>query len=116
MKLETFLARRYLSSQRGKGLSVITWIALAGVVVGVMSLICVLAVMSGFEKELRTKILGNNAYILVRLTTSATLDEFNDVIGAIRKLPRVGSAMPVIYGEGFILSPRGESEGVLLKG
>lgn len=118
MNLEVFLARRYLSSQRGKGLSVITWIALAGVVVGVMSLVCVLAVMSGFDRDLREKILGNNAHILVQFSDAhGPLKEVLDSnLQEIRKTPGVASAMPVIYGEGFILSPHGDSEGVILKG
>ncbi|MDB5038696.1 MAG: hypothetical protein JWQ35_2224 [Bacteriovoracaceae bacterium] len=121
MSLEAFLARRYLSGRKGSGLSVITWIALAGVIVGVMSLICVTAVMSGFEKELRTKILGNNAHILVSLGSSlkgknGETRSREVVLNEIRKLPGVDSAMLVLYGEGFILSPAGQSEGVALRG
>lgn len=115
MSLEAFLARRYLSSRKGWGLSVITWIALAGVVVGVMSLVAVLAVMSGFERELRTKILGNNAHILVSVKGRMTRS-IEQVAEAIRALPKVDSAMVVLYGEGFILSPTGQSEGVVLRG
>lgn len=115
MNLEAFLARRYLSSQKGSGLSVITWIALSGVVVGVMSLVCVLAVMSGFDKELRQKILGNNAHIIVQLD-DADPKGLEDGLQKIRSTKNVGSAMPVVYGEGFILSPTGDSEGVILKG
>jgi lipoprotein-releasing system permease protein len=119
MSLEAFLARRYLSSRKGWGLSVIAWIALAGVIVGVMSLVTVLAVMSGFERELRTKILGNNAHILVSLggrNRSADSRSPEAVVEAIRKLRGVDSAMLVLYGEGFILSPSGQSEGVVLRG
>ncbi|MBN8555656.1 MAG: ABC transporter permease [Deltaproteobacteria bacterium] len=117
MKLEIFLARRYMSSHRG-GLSVITWIALAGVIVGVMSLVAVLAVMSGFEKELRAKILGNNAHILVQIRDipKTQPEVLEKTINKIRSVDGVASAMPVIYGEGFILSSSGDSEGVLLKG
>jgi lipoprotein-releasing system permease protein len=118
MKLELFLARRYLSSRGGSGLSVITWIALAGVVVGVMSLVTVIAVMSGFEKELRAKILGNNAHILVQVhdLPRSQPEAMDEILQKIRNTEGVASAMPVIYGEGFILSPEGDSEGVLLKG
>ncbi len=115
MNLEFFLARRYLSSHRGRGLSIITWIALAGVIVGVMSLVSVLAVMSGFDRELRAKILGNNAHILVQIPDAVAKD-LPSILKKIEGTSGVGSAMPVIYGEGFILSPSGESEGVLLKG
>jgi lipoprotein-releasing system permease protein len=104
MNLEIFLARRYLSSHRGRGLSVITWIALAGVVVGVMSLVGVLAVMSGFDRDLREKILGNNAHILVQFSDAhGPIKEVLDSnLDHIRKTDGVASAMPVIYGEGLI--------------
>jgi lipoprotein-releasing system permease protein len=117
--LEAFLARRYLSAKKGWGLSVITWIALAGVVVGVLSLVTVLAVMSGFERELRTKILGNNAHILVSVKLprgDSTVRSPGEVVEAIRMLKGVDSAMLVLYGEGFILSRTGQSEGVVLRG
>lgn len=118
MNLESFLARRYLSSQRGRGLSVITWIALAGVIVGVMSLVAVLAVMSGFDRDLREKILGNNAHILVQFSDAhgPMKEVLESNLDQIRKTKGVASAMPVVYGEGFILSSHGDSEGVILKG
>ena len=118
MRVEYFLARRYLSSQRGRGLSVITWIALAGVIVGVMSLVTVLAVMSGFEKDLSGKILGNNAHIIVNAfqNDQPGRPSFRDLLKRIEKFPGVASVMPVIYGEAFALSPEGGSEGVFIKG
>ncbi len=67
MKYEFFMAARYLRS-RGQHafISLITFISMGGVAVGVMALIVVIAVMAGFENHLRTKILGINAHILVR--------------------------------------------------
>jgi len=114
MRLEFFLARKYLSSHRGRGLSVITWIALLGVIVGVMSLVATLAVMSGFEQELRSKILGNNAHIVVS-AFSRSEDFFEEVTREVEATPGVASAMPVVYGEAFLLSPKGGSEGAFVK-
>jgi lipoprotein-releasing system permease protein len=58
-RLYGYIARRYLSSRRGRGfLSLITWIAIGGVAVGVMALIVVIAVMSGLQTDLREKIIG----------------------------------------------------------
>lgn len=117
MKLEFFLATKYLSSHKGRGLSVITWIALLGVIVGVMSLITVLSVMSGFEKELREKILGNNAHVIVNAFSSESSDskEFNKLLKEVEAFPGVASAMPVFYGEAFLLSSQGGSEGAFIK-
>lgn len=118
MRFEVFLAKRYMSSRKGSGLSVITWIALAGVIVGVASLVTVLAVMSGFDRDLRAKILGNNAHILVQISEGASSNsqEVTKLLNNVRNTPGVESAMPVIYGEGFILSPSGGAEGVFIKG
>jgi lipoprotein-releasing system permease protein len=114
-RLEFFLALRYMSSTRGRGLSVITWIALLGVVVGVMSLTTVLAVMSGFERDLKEKILGNNAHLMMSrvVGSEVTLEE---TLESLKKNPLVDSAMKVSYGEAFLLGLGGSSEGAFLKG
>ena len=63
---EVFISLRYLKAKRRqRSLSVIAFISIAGVAVGVMALIVVMAVMSGFEFDLRNKILGTNAHIWV---------------------------------------------------
>lgn len=117
MAIEFFLARKYLSSQGGRGLSVITWIALAGVIVGVMSLVAVLAVMSGFDESLRSKILGNNAHIIMSVYPSEASDaqSFEAVLNEVKENKKVSSAMPVFYAEAFFLSPTGDSEGAFIK-
>ena len=99
-------------------MSVITWIALAGVTVGVMSLVTVLAVMSGFEKDLRNKILGNNAHIFIDAfrTDHSGDPAFTKILDKVRQTPGVEAAMSVVYGEGFLLSPGGGSEGAFIKG
>ena len=59
LPFELLIGLRYLRSKGGRGfLSLLTVIAMAGMAIGVMALIVVLAVMSGFEDELRSKILG----------------------------------------------------------
>ncbi|TVQ77657.1 MAG: ABC transporter permease [Bradymonadales bacterium] len=118
MNLELFLARKYLSSKGGRGLSVITWIALIGVMVGVMSLITVLSVMSGFERELREKMLGNQAHINIQLRSSLLGGRLTpkQVLEDLKSHPDLKSAMPVVYGEAFLLSSSGASEGVAIRG
>ena len=66
MKYEWFIGLRYLKAKRKQTfISIITVISIAGVMVGVMALIIVLAVMSGFEKTLKEKILGTYAHIVL---------------------------------------------------
>jgi lipoprotein-releasing system permease protein len=67
MNFELFIALRYLKAKRKQAfISLITFISIAGVAVGVMALIVVIAVMTGFESHLRTKILGINSHILIK--------------------------------------------------
>ncbi|OPL10576.1 MAG: ABC transporter permease [delta proteobacterium ML8_D] len=67
MNFECFIALRYLRAKRKQAfISLITLISIAGVAVGVMALIVVIAVMTGFENHLRTKILGINSHISVK--------------------------------------------------
>lgn len=117
MSLEWWLAGKYLGSKKGKGLSVISWIALFGVIVGSMSLVCVLAVMSGFEKELRSKILGNNAHLLINsfVLGEDRQKEFQDLLGIVRSADHVESAMAVIYGEAFLLGSASQGEAAFIK-
>jgi lipoprotein-releasing system permease protein len=64
--LHWYIARHYLGAGRGRGLlSLITWIALGGVTVGVTALIVVIAVMTGMQKDLRAKILESTPHIFV---------------------------------------------------
>lgn len=113
--LEFFLALRYMSGHKGRGLSVISWIALLGVIVGVMSLTTVLGVMSGFERDLKEKILGNNAHIMVQRIPGRE-GSIEAAMAEVRKDPLVDSAMKVTYGEAFLLGAGGSSEGAFLKG
>ena len=65
-RLDWYIARRYLSARRkGRLLSLITWIALSGVIVGVSALVVVIAVMAGMQNDLKAKILGSTAHVMV---------------------------------------------------
>src|SRR3972149_11708517 len=62
-----FIALRYFKAKkRHKGISINTLISIGGVAVGVMALLVVLSVMSGFHEDLQKKILGANAHIIIR--------------------------------------------------
>ena len=65
MRWELFVGLRYLRARRRTFLSLISFISLLGVVIGVATLDIVLAVMTGFEQDLRDKILGMNPHIVV---------------------------------------------------
>jgi lipoprotein-releasing system permease protein len=68
MNYEWFIGLRYLKAKRKQAfVSIITVISIAGVMVGVMTLIIVLAVMNGFEKTLKQKILGTQAHLVFKV-------------------------------------------------
>jgi len=118
MKLEWFIARRYLSSRRGaRFLSLITLIAMGGVFVGVMALIVVTAVMTGLQNDLREKILGTNPHIwLTSYGDNMELDGWQGVIARVREVPGVEAAAPFVHTEVGLGNLGGYAEGAILRG
>ena len=100
MSYEIFIAKRYLKSKRKTGfISLITYISIGGVMVGVAALIIVLSVMNGFEQEVRTRIVGTDAHI--RLTTfyNRGISDYKNVISQVRHLRHVVGITPFVYWE-----------------
>ncbi len=89
---ELFLGLRYLKP-KGTFVSVITLISLAGVTIGVWVLIVVIAVMSGFDRELRSKLMGMQAHVTV---SGGLIENGEEVIAVARSLPRVKAASPFV--------------------
>lgn len=113
------IARRYLSSRRGKGfLSLITLIAIGGVAVGVMALIVVIGVMSGLQTDLREKILGANAHgIVLEMGAAGRMESWRSVLNFVSEDPDVVAAAPFIYTEVGLNPPGGSyGEGAVLRG
>ncbi len=118
MKLEWFIARRYLSSRRGaRFLSLITLIAIGGVLVGVTALIVVTSVMTGLQSELREKILGTNPHIwLTTYGEAMRMDDWPQVVERVRQIPGVAAAAPFIHTEVGLRNPGGHAEFAILRG
>lgn len=97
-RLDWYIARRYLAARkRGRFLSLITWIALGGVTLGVMALVIVISVMNGMQEELRAKILGSNPHVLVLQTgTSLRMDGWEQVLERVRTVDAVVGAAPFV--------------------
>jgi lipoprotein-releasing system permease protein len=96
--LDWYIARRYLASKkRGRLLSLITWIALGGVTVGVTALIVVIGVMTGMQEDLRAKILGSTPHILVlQQGTALRMEEWRPVMDSVRAVPGVVAVAPFV--------------------
>ncbi len=115
MTFEWFVSLRYLRAKRKqKFISLISIISVLGVAVGVMALIVVLSVYTGFTEGLRDQIIGINAHILIQ-RFSGSIPKAEAVIKQIKSVPGVKDATPLIYSQALISSGR-NSTGVALRG
>ncbi|MBU5638249.1 lipoprotein-releasing ABC transporter permease subunit [Geomonas sp. Red69] len=115
MPFELFIGLRYLKAKRKSTfISLITLISVAGVALGVMALIIVLAVMTGFEEDLKDKILGTNAHIVV-LNGLGAVQDYPQVMKKLEGVDGVVAATPFIYNQ-VMLSTGKNVSGVVLRG
>ena len=115
MSYEFFVSLRYLRAKRKQVfVSVITFISVAGIFLGVAALIIVLAVMNGFETDLRNKILGINSHIVL-MEYNGTMKQYPQVIKNIEDVPGVVASTPFIYSQAMVKSGNSAS-GVVLRG
>jgi len=113
MKYEYFIGRRYLmAKQRQTFISLITLLSIAGVMVGVMALIVVIAVMSGFESDLKSRILGGQAHVVL-LRYGGAFTDYGAVMRRVEDTPGVEGATPFIYTQIMLRSADGTSGAVL---
>ena len=116
MKFELFMSLRYLKAKRKQTfISLITWISILGVAVGVMALIVVLSVMTGMQNELRDKILGTYSHIVVLNSLKPTIRDSGELIKKIESNPHVKAAAPYIHKE-IMVSSSLRSAGAILRG
>ena len=109
------VALSHLRSRRSEaGINVITTVSILGVTIGVTALIMVLAVMEGFEIDLRDKILGSNAHLVV-LNYEGNFDLGDDTLDRIENIEGIAAAAPFVYSEMMIRSTQGAA-GVVFKG
>jgi len=116
LPFELFVGLRYLRSKGRRGaLSLLTLIAMAGMALGVMALIVVIGVMSGAEEELRGKILGTTAHVLVLDTLGQGIQDPDGAVRVVRQHPEVQAAAPFVVQQ-IMLSHEGAATGVVLRG
>jgi lipoprotein-releasing system permease protein len=114
MKYETSIGLRYLRSKRKEAfISFTTWISVAGIAIGVMALIVVIAVMTGFQDEIRDRILGINPHILV-LDMRGEIRDPAKVVETIKGTPGVTGAFPFTALQAMVQSGR-QLSGVAVK-
>jgi len=112
---QLFIALRYLKSKkRNKGISFNTAISIGGVALGVMALLVVLSVMSGFQEDLQKKILGANAHAIV-LSYKGGIEDYSAIEKKIKADPRIISASPFVLGQVMVSSGK-KAHGVFMRG
>ncbi len=117
-KLELQIAWRYLRSRRGsKLLSLISIIAIGGVMVGVSALIIIIGVMNGLQHDLREKILvGSPDIRVLSFGEDLKVTDWPSVLAKVRKQPGVVTAAPFVLTEGVMSGGHDYSSGAYIVG
>ncbi|UCD86071.1 MAG: lipoprotein-releasing ABC transporter permease subunit [Deltaproteobacteria bacterium] len=98
-----FLFLAVFSKKKHPFIPIITFISIAGVMAGVMALIVVLSVMTGFEEELKSKILGTNSHIVV-LNHNGAIEDYRHLLEVSERFPGVEAASPFIFNQVMLTS------------
>jgi lipoprotein-releasing system permease protein len=114
MPFELRIALRYLTARRKQAfISLISFISVLGVAVGVMALFIALGLMTGLQSEIRAKILGATAHVSVFKGRNDPFDNYREVVTAVRQVPGVLGSAPTVYGKVLLKSPTGSAVATL---
>lgn len=114
MPFEVLVALRYLRARRKAGISLTSFLTVAGVMLGVAALTVVTSVWNGFESAFLDKLLGINAHAVV-LRRNDIFRDYDQVAKALSDRPGIEHVTPFVYSEVIVQSPRGV-QGVAIKG
>ncbi len=115
MDYETLIGLRYLRSKRKEAfISFTTWISVVGIAIGVMAIIVVIAVMTGFQDEIRARILGINPHILV-MDMGGEIRNPGEIVSKIKQIPGVSRAFPFTAFQAMVQNGK-QLSGVAIKG
>ena len=110
MRFEFFIAARYLRAKRRQAVvGVITVISIAGVAVGVASLIIALAITNGMRRDLQDRLVGSTAHVELMRVQSDGIRDWRALTERLRQMPHVTAAAPGLYGQ--VLVSRGARSG-----
>ncbi|MGO8879646.1 MAG: lipoprotein-releasing ABC transporter permease subunit [Desulfomonilaceae bacterium] len=116
LPLELWVGLRYIRAKRKQAfISVISAFGVLGVMLGVMTLIIVLGVMNGFERDLKDKILGTVSHLVVMNNSTRSIADWTQLMDRIKSLNGINAVTPYIYGQAM-LSSRGRVRGVIVRG
>lgn len=113
---ERMIAWRYLRARRRETfISVIAGFSFTGIMLGVATLIIVMAVMNGFRAELLSRILGINGHLIMQ-PIDRPLDDYADLIKRIDGISGIRFAIPVVEGQALVQGNVGAGNGALIRG
>lgn len=113
---ERMVAWRYLRSRRKEAfISVIAGFSFVGIMLGVATLIIVMAVMNGFRAELIDRILGVNGHMIVQ-SIDQPLNDYDELAVKLAALEGVRAAVPLVDGQTLASGYRGVGTGALVRG
>jgi lipoprotein-releasing system permease protein len=114
---ERAVAGRYLRARKGERfVSIIATFSLAGIALGVATLIVVTSVMSGFQTELVSRFLGVNGHVTIEAYAGQKIDNYEDLTRRIRALSGVSSALAMLDGQVLLTTASNASSGGLVRG
>ena len=118
MRFETFVAFRYLRAKRkNRFISLISLISVAGVSVGVITLIVVLGVMTGFNVALRNTIIGNRAHLNIIDPRGYAIEDYRAAIEEIEKVvPEIQASGPFLHVQALLENRGGRKSGRVTSG
>lgn len=115
-RFEWMLAGRYLRARRRESfISVVSGFSLAGIALGVATLIVVMAVMNGFRIELMDRVLGVNGHIMIYGTADGRLYDFDRTADLVESLEGIERVAPIVQGQ-VMASANDVSSGALVRG
>src|ERR1700756_5363195 len=105
---ERAVAGRYLRARKGERfVSIIAIFSLVGIALGVATLIVVTSVMSGFQTELVSRILGANGHIGIEAYAGKKIGDYEPLVERLRAIPGVVSVLPVVDGQALLTTDHG---------
>lgn len=114
-RFTSFVAARHVRSQKSGFLTVISILSICGVAISSCALSSVVSVMGGFSQDLKRKILGNNAHIVIDTTSAVPFDDYESIVARVQRVPGVVGAAPVVHGE-VMASSASNLAGVVVTG
>jgi len=116
MGYESFIAKRYLTARRKQAfISVISVISTIGITIGVAALIIAIALITGFQKDVRDKILSATSHLMISDQSGEGFSDYKATAAKIRPVAGVKSVSPVVHGW-ILLQGSINSQGAMLKG